>query len=133
MSANVHDVRSAMGILALGLACLLMATAAWAKPSNKWRLEVSEGANSDGVIVVEVLPQGGAAVDISIQIKDGSGENHIAHEIKHALEQQLGDGYHVEIDDGEDVLVKSKSGTPHFEMIIKQKTATGVRLHLQRE
>ncbi|KRG69819.1 hypothetical protein ABB29_08475 [Pseudoxanthomonas dokdonensis] len=122
-----------MAVLAFGLACLLAATAAWAKPSNKWRLEVSEGANSDGVIVVEIVPEGGTATDISIQIKDGTGENHVARVIKDALEQQLGKGYHVEVDDGEDVLVKAKSGTPHFDMVIKQQTVTGVRLHLQRE
>ena len=42
------------------LAALLLAAAlaAEANPSNKWRLEFSGGADSDGVIVLRITPKG---------------------------------------------------------------------------
>ena len=41
--------------------------------SNKWRIEVSDGANNDGTILFRVTPKDGAPVDVSVAIKDGRG------------------------------------------------------------
>jgi hypothetical protein len=49
-----------------------------ARTSNKWRVEFSEGANSDGVIMFRVTPIGGQSIGVSASIDDGTGENSIA-------------------------------------------------------
>lgn len=101
--------------------------------SNKWRIEVSEGANSDGRIVFRVTTQAGQSTDVTTSIKDGTGENHVAREIRDAFKAALDpDKYHVETDDGEDVLVKKKKG-PDFELKFVESTVKSVRLHVQKE
>jgi hypothetical protein len=41
----------------------LVAAPVHAKPSNKWRIEVSEGANADGEIVFRIEPVGGETIE----------------------------------------------------------------------
>ena len=48
------------------LALLTAAVAAQASPSNKWRLQCSGGANSDGTIVLLISPEGGTPIEASI-------------------------------------------------------------------
>ena len=52
--------------------------------SNKWRIEVSEGANSDGAIVFELLVDGYGTRIIAADIEDGYSENHVARVIANA-------------------------------------------------
>src|SRR5262245_10911915 len=75
--------------------------------SNAWRIEVSEGANSDGEILFRVMPKGGTAQDVKVAIDNGTSEDHVARVIKNTFEDQLDTSrYDIEIDDGEDVLIK---------------------------
>lgn len=104
-----------------------------ATPSNKWRIQVSSDADSDGVVVIRLVPADAAPVDITVQIPKDAGENHIARLIRDSLRAKLGDRYKVEVDDGEDVLVKKHHGGKDFELAITQKTAAGVRITLDRE
>jgi hypothetical protein len=100
-------------ILVLVVATLLLAASlsAQAKPSNKWRLEFSGGADSDG-----------------------TGENHVAKDVVKGLKAQLPeDGYHVERDDGEDVLIKKRHGAADFDVEVVSNTVKGVRIHPDRE
>ncbi len=39
--------------------------------SNKWRIEVSEGANSDGEIIFQVTPKGGTTQEVKVVVDDG--------------------------------------------------------------
>jgi hypothetical protein len=73
----------------LACAVLLVATAASAQPSNKWRIQVSEGAKSDGEIVLRVTPKGGGPVDVVVQVADGTGENAVARLFRDELGQKL--------------------------------------------
>ncbi len=41
--------------------------------------------------------------------------------------------YHVERDDGEDVLVKKRHGTPDFELEVTSNTVDGVHINKDRE
>ncbi len=101
--------------------------------SNKWRLEVHEGANNDGVIRFRVTPKGGAAIDIPVSLKDGRGEDGCAHDIRDAFKNALDKhSYGVEIDDGEDVLVKVHKG-PHIAIELVESTVKGTRVNLDRE
>ena len=119
--------------LALSVLLLSCASAAWASPSNKWRIEVSGGANSDGTITLAVAPIGQEVITVEIPLTDGKGENAVASAIRKALKEKLGKGFKVEVDDGEDVLVKQRGSTPNFDLTLVESTVKGVRLNLQHE
>lgn len=118
------------------LAALLLAalSAAQASTSNKWRLQFSGGANSDGVIVLRITPKDGEPITAEIAIKDGTGENSVAKAVVEGLKAQLPkDHYHVERDDGEDVLIKKHHGDKNFGVEIVSNTVKGVRINPDRE
>ncbi|HEY5805740.1 MAG TPA: hypothetical protein VIT90_18845 [Lysobacter sp.] len=113
---------------------LLFASAiAFASPSNKWRIQVSSDADSDGTVVFRIAPVKEAPIDITVAVPKGAGENHVAKLIRDAMRAKLGDAYRVEVDDGEDVLVKKRLGDANFDLIITQKTVSGVRISLDKE
>jgi outer membrane lipoprotein-sorting protein len=102
--------------------------------SNSWRIEVSEGANSDGEFVFKVTPKGGETQVITVKIDDGQSEDRVARTIKNAFEKQLDTSrYDIEMDDGEDVLVKKDFTEPRFALEIVSSTVKSVRLRLQKE
>jgi hypothetical protein len=102
--------------------------------SNAWRIEVSEGANSDGNIIFRVTPKGGATTEVNVYVDDGTSEDHTARVIKNAFEKQLDTGkYDVEMDDGEDVLVKKDLTEPVFALELVSSTVKSVRLRVQKE
>jgi len=115
------------------LALLFAAGVAAAGPSNKWRIEVSGGAESEGVIRLNVVPEGQPAVVVSVQVPKGTGENRLAGLIRDALRAQVGDRYATEVDDGEDVLVKKRRGSPAVDLSLAGNTVDGVRLRFDRE
>jgi hypothetical protein len=103
------------------------------KLSNKWRIEVSEGANSDGNIVFRVTPDQGTPTDVTVAIKDGRSENDVAKDIVAGLKQGLdAKVYKIERDDGEDVLVKKRKG-PSFELKLVESTVKSVRINVTKE
>ena len=118
---------------AMSILMLSCASVAWASPSNKWRIEVSGGANSDGILTLAVAPVGQEPVTVEIPLSDGKGENAVASTISKTLKEKLGKGFKVEVDDGEDVLVKKRGSTPDFEITLVDSTVKGVRLRLQHE
>lgn len=102
--------------------------------SNKWRLECSGNAESDGQVVLHVTPEGAERQVVSIPIKRGTGENAVARAIRDGLKAQLDRrGFHVETDDGEDVLVKRKGRTPDFALQVAENTVKGLRLNPDKE
>ncbi|GAB3278538.1 hypothetical protein [Parahaliea aestuarii] len=115
-------------------AAIAFTALAEAKPSNKWRVEFDGGADSDGTIVLRITPQGGMPLDATIAITDGTGENSVAKAVVKALQEQLPeDGFHVERDDGEDVLIKKKRGSADFDLEVVSNTVKGVDIDLDRE
>ncbi len=101
--------------------------------SNKWRLQVSEGANNDGIMRFRVTPKGSTAIDIPVSLKDGRGEDGCARDIRDAFRQALDkDSYKVEVDDGEDVLVKVRKG-PDIAVELVDSTVKGTRVSFDRE
>jgi hypothetical protein len=102
--------------------------------SNSWRIEVSEGANSSGEFVFHVTPKGGQTQVVTVNVDDGESEDRVARTIKNAFEKQLDTKkYDVEIDDGEDVLVKKDFTEPRFALEVISSTVKSVRLRLQKE
>ena len=119
--------------LALALAGLSVAAPALAEPSNKWRIQISSDADSDGVIVFEVAPVNGPVMRVPVTVPDDTGENDIADLVAGALRAQLAASHDVEVDDGEDVLVKKRFGGADFDLRVVQKSVRGVRIKLDRE
>ena len=103
------------------------------KYSNKWRIEVKEGANNDGVARFRVTPQGGTPVEVTVKIRDGRSENGVAADVKNAFKAALDKKiYKVEGDDFEDVLVKKRKG-PEFSIELVESTLKGTHFDLERE
>lgn len=102
--------------------------------SNSWRIEVSEGANSGGEFVFHVTPKGGQRQVVTVKVDDGESEDRVTRTIKNAFEKQLDTKkYDIEIDDGEDVLVKKDLTEPRFALEVISSTVKSVRLRVQKE
>jgi hypothetical protein len=102
--------------------------------SNKWRLQVSGDAESDGVMKFRVKPEDGAPIEVTATIEDGRSENGVARDIREAFQAQLPKGgYSVETDDGEDVLIKKDLGEPDFSVELVSSTVEDVRVGFDRE
>jgi hypothetical protein len=107
---------------------------AFASPSNKWRIEVSEGAKSDGEIIFYMTPVGSEPIEIRVAIDKGTGENRVARKIHAAFQRALsGDLYNVEVDDGEDVLVKKRAKGAKFDLALVSSSVRSVRIKLDKE
>jgi hypothetical protein len=131
---NIHCRNCVIRIMVFVGLLALAASPVRAGSSNKWRIEVSEGANSDGEIVFQVTPEGGEAIEVRVAVEDGTRENKVARTISDAFESQLpSDDYHVEVDDGEDVLVKKKRGAENFDLSLVSSTVKSVRIDIEKE
>jgi hypothetical protein len=105
-----------------------------ARPAHSWRIEVSEGANSDGTIRFVVTPVGGEITTVAIPIKKGRAENDVAKDLRDGFISALPTGgYEVEVDDGEDVLVKTKDPAPKFSVIMIDSTVKGTRVNVEHD
>jgi hypothetical protein len=103
------------------------------KMSDKWRIEVSESAKSDGVIRLRVTPDGGEAIDVAVPIPAGQSENEVARHIQDSLGSALDrKTYEVEMDDGEDVLVKRRGGAT-FNLKLIDTNVRSVRINVDEE
>lgn len=119
----------------LCLLLLVLAGAADARPSNKWRIECSSDADSDGVVTLLLSPKEAEAIEVAIAIAKDTGENAVARAIRNALkaDERVAKRYKVEVDDGEDVLVKKRRGEPDFDLEVLSNTVKGIRINLDRE
>ena len=121
-------------LAAFALAQQATAEDASAKLANKWRIEVSGDADTDGRMVFRVTPNKGGSSEIAVAIDKGRSENGVAHDIRDALSAQLpADRYDVEVDDGEDVLVKKEGDQPDFLLELSSTTVKGPRVEIDRE
>jgi hypothetical protein len=112
---------------------VVAAPAATLKYSNKWRLEVSEGANNDGVMHIRITPREETPIDINVGLKNRRGEDGCARDIRDAFKAALDKKiYQIEIDDEEDVLVKRRKG-PDFAVELVESTVKGTRVNLDQE
>lgn len=121
--------------IATCLALLGLASAADAKPSNKWRIQCSSDADSSGVVTLRMTPKGAEAIEVRIAIAKNTGENKVARTIRDALkaDERVIKRYKLEVDDGEDVLVKKDLTEPRFALEVISSTVKSVRLRLQKE
>ncbi|MDF3020304.1 MAG: hypothetical protein K0Q92_1607, partial [Steroidobacteraceae bacterium] len=111
-----------------------MAFADASPTSNKWRIELSGQALTTGALVFRVTPHQGEATDISVNIRSGRDENNVAKDVRDALAAKLSpQRYSVEVDDGEDVLVKKKDGQPDFALELVEANVQNVSIKVEGE
>lgn len=119
-------------VLTLLLAAI--SSAASSATSNKWRIEMSGQALSAGEIVFRVTPRQGDPVDVNVGIQSGRSENGVAKDVRDALAAKLSpDRYSVEVDDGEDILIKKKSGQPDFALELLDSNVRHVNIKVEGE
>src|SRR5262245_62062746 len=125
---SVHFRRwvAAAGALLLGA----LVVTAQAEPSNKWRIKLNHRADNDGSIGFRIRRIDGTPIDVETKVPANTSENHIAKLMRDAMKATLGEGYHVETDDGEDVLIKKRKDTPNFDLTLVSSTVTGVTIKL---
>jgi len=127
------SLRNLSKVLVL-LAVLLVASQLMAKPSNKWRIKFNHEAKSSGEIVFSVEPIGMEPIEVHAQIEEGMGENKVAKVVRDAFRAQLPkERFHVERDDGEDVLVKRRRGEVNFDLHLKNSSVENLQIKLKRE
>lgn len=118
----------------LAFALLALATLAQARGTdNKWRLEFSGNAESAGRIVLQLVPEEGEPVAATVEIRKRRSENCVARDVRDGLRAAVGKRFKVEVDDGEDVLVKKGRGERNFPVTIIENNVKGVRIKLDRE
>jgi hypothetical protein len=126
-----------LGAMSLAVSSLLLAAVSFADTaptSNKWRIEMSGEALTSGDIVFRVTPRQGDAVDVSVGIKSGRNENNVAKDVRDALAAKLSpDRYSVEVDDGEDILIKKKEGQPDFALELVGSNVRNVSIKVEGE
>lgn len=113
---------------------LLLAGPAAAALENKWRLQFSGNAESDGVLVLAVDPWGRPPpVLVRVQVVAGTSENGIARAARDALRAAVGQDYDVELDDGEDVLLNRRLFRRRFEVRVEENSIRGLRVNRDQE
>jgi hypothetical protein len=122
--------RSFRTVLLTG-ALVAFATLAAAEPDSKWRLKFDHWAETDGELVLRIAPLNGTPIDVSTKISQDTTENAAAELVSGALKAQLGKGYKVEVDDGEDVVIKKSGKTPKFEVTLVSSSVTGLNLKIK--
>jgi hypothetical protein len=53
--------------------------------------------------------------------------------VKDSLKAALGEGYKVETDDGQDVIVRANSKTPKFDLTLAGSTLAGLSVRFRKE
>jgi hypothetical protein len=117
-------------------AALVLATAASiaeADPALKWRIQFADYTANDGTITFHVAPEGGTAVDVETKLTKGTGASSTARAVKDSLKAALGEGYKVETDDGQDVIVRANSKTPKFDLTLAGSTLAGLSVRFRKE
>ncbi len=129
ISSRLGTALAVVAVICMGT----MPTIAQADPAGKWRVKISSRADNDGVLTLRVSPEGGAPVDVETKIVARSGADRVAKAVRDSLKVALGKGYHVETDDGEDVVVSRKGKTPKFEVTLASSSLTGLEVKIKRE
>jgi hypothetical protein len=104
------------------------------KYDNKWRIVCNHSATSAGTITFVLTPKGAPPQELTVTIAKPVSENEVAREIRDQLKAQLDPAlYHVETDDGEDVLVKKHHGAADFALAKTFGSVESVKITIRRD
>jgi len=110
------------------------AFAADAATSNKWRIELDGQPLKSGDIQFRVTPSQGEPVDVTATIHSGRAENNVARDVRDAFAAKLSpERFTVEVDDGEDILIKKKEGQPDFSLELIESDVRNVNIKIEGE
>ncbi len=130
MSTRLAAISTAI-VSSLALAALAFAGA---PTSNKWRIELDGQARSTGELQFRVTPRQGDPTDVTVNIRSGRAENNVAKDVRDAFAAKLSpERYTVEVDDGEDVLIKKKDGQPDFALEFIDSNVQHVNIKVEGE
>lgn len=118
------------------ISSLLFATAAFADAhrSNKWRIEIDGQPLNNGEMQFRVTPHQGEPVDIVATVRSGRAENNVARDVRDAFAARLSpERFTVEVDDGEDILVKKRDGQPDFALELVDSNVRNVSIKVEGE
>ena len=123
---------SAAVCFAMLVGCATSATAPGV--SNKWRLQVDGNAAAAGKIGLTMRSAKARIARVMISIPTATTENDVARRLRDELKLKLpADRYEVEVDDGEDVLIKKRGEVEDFEVRVVRNTVKGVNLRITTE
>ena len=89
---------------------------------------------TDEFMQFRVTPRQGEPIDIVASIKSGRDENGVAKDVRDAFAAKLSpERYTVEVDDGEDVLIKKKDGQPDFALELIESDVRNVNIKVEGE
>jgi hypothetical protein len=124
-------------IIAAICSTILLAALAYADAAptaNKWRIELDGQALKTGDMQFRVTPRQGESIDIIATIRSGRAENNVARDVRDAFAAKLSpERYSVEVDDGEDILIKKKDGQPDFALELIESDVRNVNIKIEGE
>ena len=133
MSPTLRSFPVAFFAAALALASTT-AKAENADTSNKWRVQVAGESTADGVVLVRLSEIGNVIAEIPVTVPKHSDKKGVAQRIRDSLNGSLdANRYTVEVDDGNDVLVKAQEDVKDFELAIVRNTADGTEVTVDKE
>ncbi|WP_188448376.1 hypothetical protein [Arenimonas maotaiensis] len=103
------------------------------KYSNKWRIKFRGEAKSDGVLVFRMTQKGREPVQVSITVKDGTNDDNIADLAEDALQKAFPRDFNIEVDDGEDLLVKLAFWEGRSSLQLVGNDVRGLKIRIVRE
>ena len=103
------------------------------KYSNKWRIKFRGEAKSDGVLVFRMLQKGREPIVVRIPVKDGTNDDNIADLAEDALQKAFPRDFNIEVDDGEDLLVKLAFWEGRSSLQLVGNDVRGLKVKLARE
>jgi hypothetical protein len=116
---------------------LMLAALSFADASptaNKWRIEIDGQALKTGEMQFRVTPRQGEPTDITVNIRSGRAENNVAKDVRDAFAAKLSpERFTVEVDDGEDILIKKKEGQPDFSLELVDSDVQNVSIKIEGE
>jgi hypothetical protein len=116
---------------------LMLAALSFADASptaNKWRIEIDGQALKTGEMQFRVTPRQGEPTDVTVNIRSGRAENNVAKDVRDAFAAKLSpERFTVEVDDGEDILIKKKEGQPDFSLELVDSDVQNVSIKIEGE
>ena len=129
----MNSTRIPLAAITAAICMISFAAAAPADPAGKWRVAFGSRPDNDGALTLRIAPEGGAPVDVETKITAKSSADKVAKTVRDSLRVSLGKGYHVETDDGEDVVIGREGKTPKFEVTLAGTTLTGLDVKIKKE
>jgi hypothetical protein len=83
--------------------------------------------------ILQVAPAKGEPIRAVAQVANGRAENDVARDVSAALQAVASNHYNVEVDDGEDVLLKKQDGERDVVVTVVENTVQGVRIDIDAE